>query len=155
MWRYYELLTDLRPDEIQTLRAQCASGARNPRDIKVELAKRIIADFHTARDAEAAEEEFNRVFKRREAPEEMPERNVPPTRFKLPKLLVTAGLAPSMAEARRLIEQGGVRVNGDQITLINFEIDLSGGQSAVIQVGKRHFARVRGIHGDVIQIKEQ
>jgi tyrosyl-tRNA synthetase len=155
MWRYYELLTDLRPDEIQTLREQAATGTRNPRDVKVELAKRIITDFHSAQAADAAEEEFNRVFKRKEVPEEMPERNVPPSRFKLPKLLVTAGLAPSTAEARRLIEQGGVRVNGDQITLINFEIDLSGGQSAVIQVGKRHFARVRGIYDDVIQIKEQ
>jgi tyrosyl-tRNA synthetase len=155
MWRYYELLTDLRPDDITRLRAAADAGERNPRDLKVELAKRIITDFHSPADAEAAEEEFNRRFRDKEAPEEVSEKNIPPSIFKLPKLLTTAELVSSMAEARRLIEQGGVRVDGKQITQVNYEVDLSGGQSALLQVGKRRFVRVRGIYGDVMQIKEQ
>src|SRR2546422_6453175 len=67
MWRYYELLTDLTVDQIALLRHAAESGERNPRDIKVELAKRIIADFHSAADAERAEEEVNRIFKHKEA----------------------------------------------------------------------------------------
>src|ERR687884_213093 len=70
MWRYYELLTDLRPDEIAEMRAAAESGQRNPRDLKVELAKRIITDFHSAEDAEKAEEEFNRIFRDKQAPQE-------------------------------------------------------------------------------------
>src|SRR5436305_2576232 len=66
MWRYYELCTDLRAEEIEALRAESEAGGRNPRDIKVDLAKRIIADVHSSDDAQHAEEEFNRIFKRKE-----------------------------------------------------------------------------------------
>src|SRR5215211_6420426 len=76
MWRYYELLTDLRVEEIDSLREAAAGGERNPRDIKVELAKLIITDFHSAADAAQAEEEFNRIFKRKETPDEVEERAV-------------------------------------------------------------------------------
>ena len=144
MWRYYELLTDLRPDEIARLRSSAESGARNPRDLKVELAKRIITDFHSRAAANAAEEEFNRVFKLKEAPDEIEERNVAARVWKLPRLLVETGLAPSMGEARRLIEQGGVRVDGERAALAEAEVELSADRAALIQVGKRRFLRVRG-----------
>jgi tyrosyl-tRNA synthetase len=142
MWRYYELLTDLRADEIIQLRASADAGERNPRDLKVELAKRIIADFHSRSDAQAAEEEFNRVFKRKEVPDEIEERNVAAGSWKLPRLLVEIALAPSMGEARRLIEQGGVRVDGERRA--EYEISVEAGQTLLIQVGKRRFLRVRG-----------
>src|ERR687884_198856 len=71
MWRYYELLTDLRVEEIARLRAEAESGERNPRDIKAELAKRIITDFHSAQDADEAEAEFNRIFKQKQTPDEV------------------------------------------------------------------------------------
>ena len=144
MWRYYELVTDLRPDEIARLRSSAESGARNPRDLKVELAKRIITDFHSRAAANAAEEEFNRVFKLKEAPDEIEERNVAARVWKLPRLLVETGLAPSMGEARRLIEQGGVRVDGERAALAEAEVELSADRAALIQVGKRRFLRVRG-----------
>ena len=143
MWRYYELLTDLRTDEIAQLRAAAQAGARNPRDLKVELAKRIIADFHSASDAQAAEEEFNRVFKRKEVPDEIEERAVAAGEWKLPRLLVETALAASMGEARRLIEQGGVRVDGERLAAD--ELNLRAEQSILIQVGKRRFLRVRGV----------
>jgi tyrosyl-tRNA synthetase len=164
MWRYYELLTDLRAEEINALRASADAGERNPRDLKVELAKRIITDFHSAPDAQAAEDEFNRVFKRKEAPDEIEEISVSSGTKKLQRLLVDVGLAPSMSEARRLIDQGGVRVDGKQDYLVEGihclargkapdvyptpgkgEIFLDQGGTALIQVGKRRFLRVRGM----------
>jgi tyrosyl-tRNA synthetase len=144
MWRYYELLTDLTAEEIKRLRASAEAGERNPRDLKVSLAKRVITDFHSSRDAEAAEEEFNRVFKRKEVPDEVEERAVPSQVWKLPRLLVETALAPSMAEARRLIEQGGVRVDGEKVSRAEAELEVSPERAPLVQVGKRRFMRVRG-----------
>ncbi|HVF87110.1 MAG TPA: tyrosine--tRNA ligase [Pyrinomonadaceae bacterium] len=144
MWRYYELCTDTGVDEIKRLRVAAESRGGNPREVKVELAKRIIKDFHSAEDARAAEEEFNRVFKRKEAPDEVEERGVEAGRWKLPRLLVETGLAPSMAEARRLIEQGGVRVDGERHTQVDEEIGVTQDRAPLVQVGKRKFLRVRG-----------
>jgi tyrosyl-tRNA synthetase len=143
MWRYYELCTDLRRDQIADLKAQAESGERNPRDIKAELAQKIITDFHSATDARHALDEFNRIFQRKEAPEEVEERALAQQAWKLPKLLVETGLAPSMAEARRLIEQGGVAADGERVSRGDYELDLSGGRAALLQVGKRKFLRVR------------
>ena len=144
MWRYYELLTDLLPDEIAALRASAEAGARNPRDLKVGLARRVITDFHSKDAAAAAEEEFNRVFKRKEVPDEIEERALASGAWKLPRLLVETKLAPSMAEARRLIEQGGVRADGERVARADAEIELQTGRALLLQVGKRHFLRVRG-----------
>lgn len=144
MWRYYELLTDLRLEEINALRAAADKGERNPRDVKAELARRIITDFHTANDARQAEEEFNRIFRSKQAPDEIEEQTVEPGLWKLPRLLVETQLAASMAEARRLIEQGGVSLDGERISRADYEVDLSAGRTALIQVGKRRFLRIRG-----------
>jgi tyrosyl-tRNA synthetase len=144
MWRYYELLTDLTVGEIEQMRSRSMGGEVNPRDIKVELAKRIITDFHSKVDADAAEDEFTRVFRLKELPEELDERVVTVGPWKLPRLLVELKLAPSMAEARRLIEQGGVRVNNERCTQTDAEVVLMGWHSVLIQVGKRRFLRVRG-----------
>ncbi|HYN26590.1 MAG TPA: tyrosine--tRNA ligase [Pyrinomonadaceae bacterium] len=147
MWRYSELLTDLSLSEIDALRKSAETGERNPRDIKVELAKRIITDFHSAAAANAAEEEFNRIFKRKEAPDEISTLQVETGGgpWALPRLLVSTGLAPSLAEARRLIEQGGVRVNGKRQTKDSgIVFIINSGDELLLQVGKRRFLRVRG-----------
>jgi tyrosyl-tRNA synthetase len=144
MWRYYELLTDLGAGEIRGMRERAASGGANPRDFKVALARRVISDFHSAADADAAEDEFNRIFKRKEAPDEIEERAVAPQVWKLPRLLVETGLAPSMAEARRLIEQGGVRIDGERAARHEAEVEVGNDRAPLIQVGKRRFLRVRG-----------
>jgi tyrosyl-tRNA synthetase len=158
MWRYYELLTDATVDEIANMRTQTLHE-RNPRDLKVELAKMIIADFHSAPDAQQAEEEFNRMFRDKQAPEKIREWWVPYGQYKLPRLLVEVpslaepleeelpiGFSPpasSMAEARRLIQQGAVRINGKRITDVNFEFSLTD-VPVLVQVGKRRYFRLRG-----------
>ena len=142
MWRYYELCTDLSPVELSALRSSVESGARNPRDVKAELGKLIVSDFHSQTAAETAEEQFNQMFRNKQAPEDVEERTVAAGPWKLPRLLVELQLAPSMAEARRLIEQGGVYVDGERAS--QADLDLSAARAFLIQVGKRRFVRVRG-----------
>jgi tyrosyl-tRNA synthetase len=156
MWRYYELLTDLSLAEIDALHEAATSCKRNPRDIKVELAKRIISDFHSKEDAERAEQEFRRIFTLKEMPVDIEERTVTSGTWELKHLLVTLELASSKAEARRLIEQGGVYVDGERCDpKINkyfplrpdrpgFDIEITAETSRTLQVGKRRFVRVRG-----------
>ncbi|MFN6963518.1 MAG: tyrosine--tRNA ligase [Pyrinomonadaceae bacterium] len=143
MWRYYELLTDVSVDEIDARRSRCESGAENPRDAKVELAKRIIADFHSAADADAAEEEFRRRFVDKQAPEEIEEKQIDAGSYKLAELLASVGLAASKGEARRLIEQGGVRVNGEKASNSAADVTVAA-EPIVFQVGKRRFLKVAG-----------
>jgi len=146
MWRYYELLTDLRVEEIAALRAAAERGEKNPRDIKADLAKRLVTDFHSTVDADHAAEEFDRVFKQKQVPEEIEERTLPsnhPKGWDLSHLLVTVGLADSKADARRLIQQGGVYVDGERQTTINSITLWKPGMTTILQVGKRRFVRVR------------
>ena len=144
MWRYYELLTDLTLNDVKWMRDRAEHGDDNPRDFKASLAKRVISDFHSDAEAAEAEAEFVRRFRNKETPEEIEERAVPAGARKLAALLVETGLAPSMAEARRLIEQGGVRVDGERVSNTSSEIELSDERESLIQVGKRRFLRVRG-----------
>jgi tyrosyl-tRNA synthetase len=142
MWRYYELLTDSTLEEINAMRQE----AKNPRDIKADLAKRIITDFHSKAAAEAAEQDFVRRFRNKETPDEVEERTVPanhPKGWDLSHLLVSVGLADSKAEARRLIQQGGVYVDGERQTTINSVTLWKPGMSTLLKVGKRRFVRVR------------
>jgi len=145
MWRYYELLTDLSLDEIERLRSTAVKGQRNPRDIKADLARSIVADFYSPTEANRALEEFHRVFSLKQTPENIEERFVPPGNWELKELLVQLELASSKAEARRLIEQGGVYVDGQRSDPKNnqyykFTIDEQGLE---VRVGKRRFVRVR------------
>jgi len=141
MWRYYELLTDASPAEITGLRASAESGQRHPRDLKVELAKQIIADFHSVQDAEEANQEFDRQFRERQTPTDIPTIGKPVGAIKLVKLLASERLAPSVSEAQRLIAQGGVRVNGERVTDIKLELGLGPGK-VLIQVGSRKFLQI-------------
>ncbi|HEV3469300.1 MAG TPA: tyrosine--tRNA ligase [Pyrinomonadaceae bacterium] len=161
MWRYYELLTDAGAEDIERMRLSVSAGGLNPRSAKVELAKRIISDFHSPAAARAAEEEFDKIFKRKEAPDEVETVEVEAGVWPLPRLLVRTGLAPSVAEARRLIEQGGVRIGGirhadtgvvvaihagdeAQLQVGKVAAVINPGEDALFQVGKRRFLRVRG-----------
>jgi tyrosyl-tRNA synthetase len=143
MWRYYELLTDTTIDEINVLKFKCESGGENPRDLKVALAKSIIADFHSEQSADKAEEEFNRRFVKKEIPDEIEERTVVAGRHALQQLLVDVGLAGSKKESKRLIEQGGVKINGEKASAPNAEIQIDG-DGALIQVGKLKFLKIVG-----------
>jgi tyrosyl-tRNA synthetase len=145
MWRYYELLTDLSANEVCWMRERAEAGEDNPRDFKAALARRVITDFHSQAAADEAEAEFVRRFRKKEVPDEVEERAVAPGPRKLAALLVETGLAPSMAEARRLVEQGGVRLDGERATSATTEVEIAAGRAPLIQVGKRRFLRLRAI----------
>ena len=142
MWRYYELLTDVGVNDIEALRAKCESGEENPRNKKAELAKLVITDFHSQEAANAAEEDFNRRFVRKEVPDEIEEMQISGGTRKMIDLLVETGLAASKGEARRLVDQGGVKVNGEKVSAANADLDVTG-TGTLIQVGKRRFLNIR------------
>ena len=113
-------------------------------DAKRELAKSIITDFHDAAAAEAADEEFRRVFSERQAPSDIEETRLPPAgqpQF-LTKIIVAAGLAETNKEAQRLVAQGGVLVDEAKVDDPKTTLDASAGRSYLLKVGKRRFARV-------------
>ena len=140
MWKYYELLTDLSLSDIANLRFEIEKG-ENPRNIKVNLAKLIIRDFHSGLDADAAEDDFTRRFVQKEVPDEIEEKQIALGNYNLAQLLADTGLAASKGEARRLIEQGGVKVNGEKATASNADIVINT-DGVLLQVGKRKFLKV-------------
>jgi tyrosyl-tRNA synthetase len=144
MWRYYELLTDLSPTEIARLKSEVESGARHPRDVKSELAKKLVADFHSRAEAERAEAEFIRRFRQHQAPTDVETRAIKSDgqKIKLVDLLLQVELAPSKAEARRLISQGGVKLNGERISEVTYEVDSATTKEAQLQVGKLKFLKI-------------
>jgi tyrosyl-tRNA synthetase len=106
-----------------------------------------VADFYSETEARKAEDEFNAMFRNKQTPDVVEERTLAAGPWKLPKLLVELGLVSSMAEARRMTEQGGVSVEGERRTQNDFGIELNADRSFLIQVGKRRFMRVRGNSG--------
>ncbi|NMP30353.1 tyrosine--tRNA ligase [Thalassotalea sp. M1531] len=141
MWRYYDLLSFRPLDEIEQFKQQIADGA-NPRDIKIELAKEIIARFHDNAAADAAHQEFINRFQKGAMPDEMPEHTIATTDgvIAIANLLKEAGLVASTSEAMRMIKQGAAKIEGEKIT--DNKLQVSAGTTAVYQVGKRKFARV-------------
>jgi len=142
MWRYYELLSFRPLGEIAALRQAAAEG-RNPRDIKLELAKELTARFHGAAEAERAEREFLARVSERAVPADLPPKvlQVEAAGIRLPSLLKAAGLAASTSEATRKIAEGAVRIAGERVT--DRGLLLNPGADLVLQVGSRRFARVR------------
>jgi tyrosyl-tRNA synthetase len=123
MWRYYELLTDLTVEEIEKMRSEVAAGSRHPMEVKKELGRRIVSDFHSAQEASAASENWARQFQRDEAPENLEQVTVSyadiavksgdGSAVKLDKLLARAGLADSVTDAMRKIKAKAVRIDGE------------------------------------------
>ncbi len=138
MWKYYELLTDLSPSAIETMK----TSGENPRNLKVNLAKLVIKDFHSSDDAKRAEEDFVARFVKKEIPDEIEEKLLASGNYKLVDLLVNTNLAASKSEAKRLIEQGGVKVSSEKISNISAEIELK--DEILLQVGKRKFLKIKG-----------
>jgi tyrosyl-tRNA synthetase len=138
MWRYFELLTDVQVDEIAALRKSAHSGERNPRDIKLDLAERIIADFHPAEAARAARAQWLSEVSQHQIPEDL--ETVAVTDARINKILVQAGLAPSGAEADRLVKSGAVAAApSGSTTLETFSTPaqrLNSGEY-VVRAGKR------------------
>jgi tyrosyl-tRNA synthetase len=141
MWRYYELLSFRSTAEIAQLRAE-VEGGRNPRDVKVMLAQEFVARFHGRRAAEEALADFEARFQRNAIPDDIPQVNVNVGVDGLPlfQVLKQAGLTGTTSEAMRMIEQGGVRIDGERAE--DKGLLLRAGDTVVLQVGKRKFASV-------------
>lgn len=141
MWRYFELLSFRPLDDVAAVRKSVADG-RNPRDAKFELAAEIVARFHDADAAAAAQEEFVARFQQGAMPDEIPEVTLSSDDGELgiAHLLKGAGLVSSTSEAFRMIKQGAVKIDGDRVE--DRSLMIAAGSSCVYQVGKRKFARV-------------
>jgi tyrosyl-tRNA synthetase len=141
MWRYLELLSFQPMSTINAWREEVKQG-RNPRDIKVLLAQEIVARFHSRRAAEDALAEFEARFKQGVLPEDMPEITVAASggQIGVAQFLKQAGLVPSTSEAMRMIEQGGVKLDGEKVS--DKHLQIKAGAVVVAQVGKRRFGRV-------------
>lgn len=142
MWRYYELLSWRPLVEIEALRAAAESAERNPRDIKFELAEELVGRFHGAGSGERARQNFVARFQRHQLPEDLPEVTVaaPAEGLPLPNLLKEAGLVGSTSEARSMLRQGAVRLDGERVE--DADLRFASGSRQVVQVGKRRVARV-------------
>ncbi|RKY01210.1 tyrosine--tRNA ligase [Candidatus Poribacteria bacterium] len=146
---YFILTTDVPMEEIREIERGLKEGTLHPKEVKKRLAREIVSMYHSPEEARRAEEEFERVFARKELPSEMPEMSIPPSEMRdgkvwVVKLLVMAGIARSNREARTLISQGAMFLNGRRITDPNLDIPVEDG--AVLKVGRR-FVRLRVSQG--------
>jgi len=140
MLDYYRVLRVLSEPEIAEMETRIKSGEINPKDAKKELAKRLVETYYEAEAAAAAEEAFEKVHRDGGVPDEIPDLLPSSNPIDVISLIREAGLAPSNTEARRLVKQGAVYVNGERITDIGALITVSGGE--ILKVGKRRFARL-------------
>jgi tyrosyl-tRNA synthetase len=143
MWSYYDLLTDFGPQVVLRLREEVRTGVLHPMDAKMQLAHAILAGFHGEDAAEKATDEFQRVFRDRQAPEEAPRHTLKRGEPKrLSGLLVELGMASSRSDADRLIKQGGVELAGQRVDDVKREIDLSQPGEFLLRAGKKKFLRI-------------
>ena len=141
MWRYYELLSFKPLAEIEGYKTDIEEG-KNPRDVKIDLAKELIARFHDEAAAEAAHQEFINRFQKGAMPDEMPELEITAENgeIAIANLLKEAGLVGSTSDAYRMIKQGAAKIDGEKIT--DKSLVIVSGSEAIYQVGKRKFAKV-------------
>jgi tyrosyl-tRNA synthetase len=143
MWSYYELLTDFEESAIVRLKEEVRTGVLHPMDAKMQLAHTVIAYYDGEDAARAAHDDFQRVFRDRQAPEEVAEKKLacgPPTRVST--LIFISDLAPSRSEAERLIKQGAVEIDGQRVDDVKKELDFSRPTSFLLRAGKKKFIRI-------------
>lgn len=146
MLKYFTLLTDLAPADLERLRGDLAEGRVHPRAAKADLAKRIVAQYHGTDAATAASAEFDRIFRDRDLPAEMPIYRLDPAELKdgriwIIKLLYLSGLVKSKAEAQRMVKQGAVEWDQERLTENTHDVTVAP-QGSVLQVGKRKFIKI-------------
>jgi len=141
MWRYYELLSFKPLEEIESYKADIENG-KNPRDVKIDLAKELIARFHDETAAQAAHDEFINRFQKGAMPDDMPEMEITAEggEIGIANLLKEAGLVGSTSDAFRMIKQGAAKIDSEKVT--ERGLVITAGTTAVYQVGKRKFARI-------------
>lgn len=141
--RYFELVTDEHPDSIEAMKSDIEQDKVNPRDLKMKLAKEVVKLYHGEEEALEAEQYFKSVFQKKNIPDDIAEMEVSMEEseeglFFIPKIVTGLKLSPSTSEARRLLKQGGIKLNGEKVE--NDKIALQTGD--IIQVGKRKFAKI-------------
>lgn len=137
----FEFCTDLPMEEIEKMDQEMKDNKLNPRDAKAKLAKEIISTYHSSKDADNAEKEFNKIFKNKDKPTEMEVYKTDKSKVKIIDILLYSKLVSSKGEAKRLIEQGGVKVDNEKVEDCNQEIIIK--DKTIIQAGKRKFVQVR------------
>tara|TARA_Y100000590_G_C15743991_1_gene1021341 strand:- start:6587 stop:7345 length:759 start_codon:yes stop_codon:yes gene_type:complete len=140
IYRYFEFATDVDASALKDVEAELAGSDTNPRDLKRQLAREIVTLYHSSKAAVEAEEAFDRIFIQSDVPHEIEEWNAGSQQVVILSMMCDSNLISSKREARRLIEQGAVTVNGEKITRITEEISLE--SPVVLKVGKRRFLRV-------------
>ena len=141
MWDWFLMVTDVPELEIKETREACERGELNPREAKARLAREIVVAYHSDADAAKAEEHFNRVIRDKGVPDEIEEYAVPAGEYSLVDLLHGSKLAKSKTEARRLMQQGGVKLDGKVIKDIGFKIKAND-KLQLLQKGKRQFRNI-------------
>jgi tyrosyl-tRNA synthetase len=140
MLDYYILVTRFGPDEVAAVERGLADGSLHPMEAKIQLAREIVSIFHGDEAAAQAEAHFKRVFRKGELPKEIPTHRSSAPELNIVDLLVATDLAKSKSEARRLIGQGGVRLDGEKVDSIEGMVSVQDGM--ILQVGKRRFVRL-------------
>ncbi|GJQ64493.1 MAG: tyrosine--tRNA ligase [Melioribacteraceae bacterium] len=141
IYNYYELATDITNEELTNIKAQLEDSSINPRNIKRALARKLVEMYHDADAAQKAEEEFDKIFINKGTPDDIPELKLDNvSNISIIDLIMEAKFAPSKGEARRLIQQGGVSLDGDKITDFKAEITLK--SEMILKVGKRKFTKI-------------
>ena len=141
IYPYFELVTDVSLDELKSIKAQLEDSKTNPRDVKKYLGRTIVRMYHGEEASKSSETAFEQVFVKKDIPDEMPEFTFEQTNIRIDDLLIATKTATSKNEARRLIAQGGVSLDGEKIEDVFTEVELSG--EKVLKVGKRKFARIK------------
>jgi tyrosyl-tRNA synthetase len=142
MWSYYELCTDAFPADIEKLRKQVADGELHPKAAKQRLAREIVEGFHGVEAARSAEEEFDKIFKSGGLPDEIETVEIESAEpLWIVRAITAAGFASSNGEARRLVQQGAVSIDGERVEDVDAQVPADG-QERVLKVGKRRFARI-------------
>jgi len=149
MYRYYELLTDVPQSQIDKWKKEVKEEKAHPKELKSRLAKSIVADFWEKKEAERAAEEFERVFKHKEIPSEVEDLEIrvkdkaKVADYPLIDLLVEQNIFPSRGEAKRMIRQGGVYLDGERITDLDLKVSLPKEEGLILKIGKRKFYKLK------------
>lgn len=140
IYNYYEVATDVSTEELKEIKAYLEDETKNPRDLKRQLARKLVEMYHSKEAAIQAEQEFDKIFINKGIPDDIPEYSPDAESMSIIDLITTVNFAPSKGEARRLIQQGGVSIDGEKISDIYQEINFD--SEKILKVGKRKFIKL-------------
>jgi len=141
IYTYYELATDVPNSRLEKIKSDLLNPEVNPRNLKRDLAKKLVEMYHSAEAAEEAEQEFDKIFIKKEIPDDIPSFEMKANGgISILDLILTVNFAPSKGEARRLVQQGGVTLNGEKIDDISASVELK--EENILKVGKRKFIKI-------------